>query len=50
MEQRLKKIEDALEEASAATDLDRITALGAEYEEMRASLDTLYETWQDMAS
>jgi ATP-binding cassette subfamily F protein 3 len=50
LELRLKEIEGALEEASAATDLDRITALGAEYEETRAMLDTLYETWQDMAS
>ncbi|HEY7022290.1 MAG TPA: ABC-F family ATP-binding cassette domain-containing protein, partial [Ktedonobacterales bacterium] len=50
LESRLKEIEGALEEASAATDLDRITILGAEYEETRAALDTLYETWQDMAS
>jgi ATP-binding cassette subfamily F protein 3 len=50
LEQRLKQIEAALEEASAATDLERITSLGAEYEETRALLDTLYETWQDMAS
>jgi ATP-binding cassette subfamily F protein 3 len=50
LEQRLKEIEGALEEASAATDLDRITTLGAEYEEARATLDTLYVTWQDMAS
>jgi ABC transport system ATP-binding/permease protein len=50
LEQRLKEIEGALEEASVATDLERITALGAEYEETRAALDTLYETWQDMAS
>jgi hypothetical protein len=50
LEQRLKEIEGALEEASAATDLERITALGAEYEEARATLDTLYTTWQDMAS
>jgi ATP-binding cassette subfamily F protein 3 len=50
LEERLKEIESALEEASAATDLDRITALGAQYEETRAALDTLYETWQDMAS
>jgi ATP-binding cassette, subfamily F, member 3 len=50
LEQRLKEIEGALEEASAATDLERITTLGAEYEQTRATLDTLYETWQDMAS
>jgi ATP-binding cassette subfamily F protein 3 len=50
LEQRLKTIEAALEEASAATDLERITALGVEYEDTRAKLDTLYETWQDMAS
>ena len=50
LESRLKEIEGALEEASAATDLDRITMLGAEYEEARAALDTLYETWQEMAS
>ena len=50
LEQRLKEIEGALEEASAATDLDRITILGAEYEETRAALDKLYDAWQDMAS
>jgi hypothetical protein len=50
LEQRLKKIEGDLEEASAATDLGRITALGAEYEETRSMLDKLYDAWQDMAS
>jgi ATP-binding cassette subfamily F protein 3 len=50
LESQVKDIEIALEEASAATDLERITILGAEHEETRAALDRLYETWQDMAS
>jgi len=50
LESQLKDIEIALEQASVATDLERITILGAEHEETRAALDRLYETWQDMAS
>jgi ATP-binding cassette subfamily F protein 3 len=50
MERRLVDLEAALGQASEATDLERIGQLGAEYEQTRAALDTLYGAWEDMAS
>jgi ATP-binding cassette subfamily F protein 3 len=48
-EVRLAALEDALNEASAEADVERISSLAAEYESARAKLDQLYVEWEERA-
>src|SRR5487761_2663201 len=49
-ELRLTALEADLASASAASDVARVTELGAAYEREKALLDELYAEWQEMAS
>jgi ATP-binding cassette subfamily F protein 3 len=49
LEARVAQIELALDDASAAADVARITELAAEYESMQARVDHLYNEWQELA-
>jgi ATP-binding cassette subfamily F protein 3 len=50
LEQELARIRAALEEASAAQDVERITALGSEYTDVEARLDQCYADWAELAA
>jgi ATP-binding cassette subfamily F protein 3 len=50
LEQELGRIRAALEEASAAQDVERITALGSEYNDVEARLDQCYTDWAELAA
>jgi ATP-binding cassette subfamily F protein 3 len=50
LEQELGRIRAALEEASAAQDIERITALGSEYTDVEARLDQCYTDWAELAA
>jgi ATP-binding cassette subfamily F protein 3 len=50
LEARISEIERALDDASAAADVARITELAAEYEREQARLEDLYTEWQERAS
>jgi len=50
LEAQIKRLEGDLDTASAATDIDRITELGAEYEDAQARLVALYGEWEELAS
>jgi ATP-binding cassette subfamily F protein 3 len=50
LEARIGEIERALDDASAAADVARITELAAEYEREQARLANLYTEWQELAS
>ncbi|MEO7003480.1 MAG: ABC-F family ATP-binding cassette domain-containing protein [Ktedonobacterales bacterium] len=50
LEAQLKRLEDDLADASNAADVDRITKLGAEYEDAQAQLAALYGEWEELAS
>jgi ATP-binding cassette subfamily F protein 3 len=50
LEARIGEIERALDDASAAADVARITELAAEYEREQARLENLYTEWQELAS
>ncbi|HWI66741.1 MAG TPA: ABC-F family ATP-binding cassette domain-containing protein, partial [Symbiobacteriaceae bacterium] len=47
-EQRLAALEIALEQAQAATDVERLATLWSERETVRANLDELYERWLEL--
>jgi ATPase subunit of ABC transporter with duplicated ATPase domains len=49
-ETRLTTLENELTSASAASDVARVTELGASYEHEKALLDALYLEWQGLAS
>lgn len=49
-ETRLRTLEESLNTASQEAQVERISALGAEYEETRVLLDALYREWEDLAS
>jgi ATP-binding cassette subfamily F protein 3 len=50
LEQELARIRADLEEASAAQDVERITALGSEYTDVETRLDQCYTDWAELAA
>jgi ATP-binding cassette subfamily F protein 3 len=50
LEQELARLNAALEQASAAQDIDQITQLGQEYNDLEARLDQRYNDWAELAA
>jgi ATP-binding cassette subfamily F protein 3 len=49
LEGRISELERLLAEASAEANVDRISELALEYQEINARLDSLYQVWQELA-
>jgi ATP-binding cassette subfamily F protein 3 len=49
LEGRISELEKLLAEASAETNVGRISELALEYQEVNACLDSLYQEWQELA-
>jgi ATP-binding cassette, subfamily F, member 3 len=49
LEGRISELEKLLAEASAETNVGRISELALEYQEVNARLDSLYQEWQELA-
>ncbi len=50
VEAELEGLSDEISEASAAGDMDRITALGGDYAERQAHLQELYDQWEQLGA
>jgi septation ring formation regulator EzrA len=49
LEARMTHLENQLSEASADANILRINELADEYEKVKATLESLYEEWQEVA-